>query len=207
MWKKRSHSFKNNVDEWEGKGTEPLLSSCVCLSILIHLPPISRTKNPYSSPLRRKRYAWVFLSTFERRRRLTPGACMRRDSCFILRAPSRNCIARTAAAWWIATRRHFRRRRLVDQPPDRFSLIGNISRDRFLPPDFATTITSVQPTTTHILTAASIYHTLTPTTHHPLNIARAIADYYESRLQPWCIVWLMRKQWKCATTAVKSRTV
>lgn len=137
----------------------------------------------------------------------TAGACMRRDSCFILRAPSRNCIARTAAAWWIATRRHFRRRRLVDPPPDRFSLIGNISRDRFLPPDFATTITSVQPTTTHILTAASIYHTLTPTTHHPLNIARAIADYYESRLQPWCIVWLMRKQWKCATTAVKSRTV
>lgn len=64
----------------------------------------------------------------------TAGACMRRDSCFILRAPSRNCIARTAAAWWIATRRHFRRRRrLVDPPPDRFSLIGNISRDRFLP--------------------------------------------------------------------------
>lgn len=188
-----------------GKGWGTIL----CYHPSSHSPPHpnqpAATPRIYTAPLHRKRNAWVFLSTFGHRRHLY-RAC-RDETRVLYSAPSLNCMARTAAAWWIATRRYFRR--LVTPPPDRFSLIGNISRDRLFP--WLCCYNHLHPTTTTYpnCRAASIFHT-PPPTHRtiPPWTPLTIADYYESRLHPRCIVWLMRKQWKCTSAAAaKSRTV
>lgn len=157
VWKKRSHSFKNNVDEWERVGGRTLLSSWVSPSP--HPPSHLTSHQPahqeiYTSPLNRKRNAWVFLSTFGRHRHLH-RSCMRRNSCFILVSLTK------------LHRSHHNR--VMDSnapvlppllpPPPRHlivSVLSEIFHETVSSPDFAATTTSTTYPNSHV---ALVYYT------------------------------------------------